>query len=236
MVDIFVAGQQAHVPVLAGFNSGEIRSLMALAPQAPDTAEDYEATIRAQYLDLADEYLRLYPSSDMQESILANTRDALYGWTAERLARKQTETGQPAYLYLFDHGYPSEEAAGLHAFHASELPFMFGTLERTPSNWPKIPDTPEETALSDAMLDYWTSFAATGKPVARNAADWPAYDGTRAYMKITDAPHPAENLFPGMYELHEEAMCRRKRSANQPWNWNSGLASPVLTPPEAPCP
>lgn len=236
MVDIFDAGEQAHVPVLAGFNAGEIRSLMALAPKTPDTVAEYEATIRTQYFDLSDEYLRLYPSSDMAESILANARDALYGWTAERLARNQTEIGEPSFLYLFDHGYPTAEDAGLHAFHASELPFMFGNLGRTPPNWPAIPDTPEEHAISDAMVDYWASFAKTGQPVAANAPDWSAYDGSAAYMHFTDAPHPAENLFPGMFELHETAMCRRRQAGDQSWNWNSGLASPPLKPVEAPCP
>ena len=41
----------------------------------------------------------------MEESILATTRDALYGWTAMRLVKKQTALGLPSYLYFFDHGY-----------------------------------------------------------------------------------------------------------------------------------
>ena len=106
LVDVFDSGEQAPVPLLAGFNSGEIRSLRVLAPPPPATAAEYETTIRDQYLDLADEFLRLYPSTNMQESIWATTRDALYGWTAERLVRKQTALGQPSFLYFFDHGYP----------------------------------------------------------------------------------------------------------------------------------
>lgn len=35
----------------------------------------YEAIIRDRYGDLADEFLRLYPGGNMQESILAATRD-----------------------------------------------------------------------------------------------------------------------------------------------------------------
>jgi para-nitrobenzyl esterase len=110
------------VPLLAGFNSGEIRSLRILAPPPPATASEYESTIRERYLDLADEFLRLYPSTNMQESIWATTRDALYGWTAERLVRKQTALGQPSFLYFFDHGYPAEEAAGLHASTPANCP------------------------------------------------------------------------------------------------------------------
>jgi para-nitrobenzyl esterase len=127
LVDVFDKGEQAPVPLLAGFNSGEIRSLMVLAPQPPANAAAYEAYIRDHYGDLADEFLRLYPSANMQESILATTRDALYGWTAQRLVRKQTALRQPSFLYFFDHGYPAADTAGLHGFHASELPYVFGT-------------------------------------------------------------------------------------------------------------
>jgi para-nitrobenzyl esterase len=164
----------------------------------------------------------------MQESILAATRDALYGWTAERLALKQTAAGAPSYLYLFDHGYPAADEAGLHAFHASELPYMFGNMDRTPQFWPKIPATPQESRLSDAMLGYWTSFAKTGTPSADNEAAWAPYGSAGAYMHFADAPKPASDLFPGMFELHEEAVCRRRKSGDQPWNWNTGLVSPTL--------
>ncbi|HTT98617.1 MAG TPA: carboxylesterase family protein [Rhizomicrobium sp.] len=228
LVDVFDAGEQAHVPLLAGFNAGEIRSLRILAPQPPADAGTYEKEIRSRYGDLSDEFLRLYPSINYKESILATTRDALYGWTAERLVRKQTAISQPAYLYFFDHGYPAADNADLHAFHASELPYVFGTLDRTPPNWPKIPATLQEQALSDAMLDYWTSFARTGKPQAATQPDWPLYGTDGAYMDFTDAPHPAKTLLPGMYALHEEAMCRRKTAGGIAWNWNTGLASPKL--------
>ncbi|HUO01161.1 MAG TPA: carboxylesterase family protein, partial [Rhizomicrobium sp.] len=188
LVNIFDRGEQAPVPLLAGFNSGEIRSLRVLAPQPPASAAIYEGTIKSQYLDLADDFLKLYPATNMNESILATTRDALYGWTAERLVKKQAALGQPSYLYFFDHGYPAEDAAGLHGFHASELPFVFGFLDRVPPLWPKIPETQEQTKLSDAMIGYWTSFAKTGKPVAAGEPNWPLYGTAGGYMDITDAP------------------------------------------------
>ncbi|MEI9929193.1 MAG: carboxylesterase family protein [Rhizomicrobium sp.] len=228
LVDAFDAGEQTHVPLLAGFNAGEIRSLRILAPPPPANATAYEKEIRSRYLDLADDFLRLYPSTDLNESVLATTRDALYGWTAERLVRKQVAIGQSSYLYLFDHGYPAADSASLHAFHASELPYVFGTMDRTPPNWPKIPATAEEQSLSDAMLNYWTSFARSGKPQAAAQPDWPAYGTEGAYMDFTDAPHPAKNLMPGMYALHEEAVCRRKAAGSTAWNWNTGILSPPL--------
>jgi para-nitrobenzyl esterase len=236
MVTAFDEGKQAPVPLLIGFNQGEIRSLMVLAPKAPATAAEYEAAIRARYGDLADAFLRLYPTATYKESILATTRDSLYGWTAERMARKQTALGQPAYLYLFDHGYPAADAAGLHAFHASELPFVFGTIDRTGPRWPKIPDAAPERALSDAMLDYWTSFARIGQPVAAKAPAWPAFGSAEAYMHFTDTPHPETKLMPGMYALNEAVMCRHKATGKIGWNWNVGLAAPNLPAKSTVCP
>lgn len=235
LVEVFEKGDQAPVPLLAGFNSGEIRSLRILAPRPPATPEKYEKIIRERYLDLAGEFLRLYPSTNMEESILATTRDALYGWTAVRLVKNQGAKGISSFLYFFDHGYPAEDAAALHAFHASELPSVFGTFDGTPPLWPKIPNTDKEKRLSDAMIDYWSSFARSGVPTAQGEAAWPPYGSTGAYMKIADAPRPSTNLLPGMYGLNEEVVCRRRASGNEPWNWNVGIASPILPPQQPQC-
>ncbi|MDP5279481.1 carboxylesterase family protein [Sphingomonas sp. DG1-23] len=221
MVATFDKGKQAPVPLLAGFNQGEIRSLMVLAPKAPDSAADYEKVIRERYGEFADAFLRLYPAANYKESILATTRDALYGWTSERLARKQTALGQPAYLYLFDHGYPAMETAGLHAFHASELPYVFGTFDGTPPRWPKVPES--DRPLSDAMMGYWARFAKDGGA----GPGWPAYGEQRNYMHFADMPQAKTRLMPGMYEQYEAVVCRR-RAAGIAWNWNVGLASPRL--------
>jgi para-nitrobenzyl esterase len=228
LVTIFDRGAQAHVPILAGFNAGEIRSLRVLAPPPPVDATTYEATIRRLYGDLADEFLRLYPAGNLAETVLLPPRDALYGWTAERLAVKQTAAGSPGYLYYFDHGYPAADSNNLHAFHAAEIPYVFGTARLAPAAWPTIPDTPEERALSDAMLSYWLSFARTGIPRAEGQPDWQPYGTTRAYMTFAGTPRPGTHVLPGMYELNEQVMCRRRAAGGIPWNWNVGIVSPPL--------
>ena len=235
LVNVFDQGKQARVPLLAGFNSGEIRSLTPLAPPVPASAAAYESAIRERYGDLADAFLKLYPPDNLQESIFATTRDALYGWTAERLVRKQAALGLPSYLYLWDHGYPAAEAAKLHAFHASELPYVFDTFDGTPPLWPKNAHSPEEDALTRAMGDYWTSFARTGRPQAKNAPDWPAYAPGASYMHFATTPTPARDLMPGMYDLNETVMCRRRANGTLPWGWNVGLWAPASTPNAARC-
>ncbi|SFJ91270.1 para-nitrobenzyl esterase [Sphingomonas sp. NFR04] len=229
LVETWDRGEQAPVPLIAGFNAGEIRSLRVLLPPAPADADAYSAAIRSRYGDLADPFLRLYPAETIGESMLAATRDALYGWTSMRLAIGQTAIGQPGYLYFFDHGYPAADENGLHAFHASELPYVFGTAGGTPPLWPKVPDTLAERRMSDAMLGYWTSFARTGAPSAAGQAGWLPYGNEANYMAFAQVPQARTKLFPGMFALHEASVCRRRAAGNQQWNWNTGVISPVLT-------
>ena len=112
---------------------------------------------------------------------------------------------------------------------------MFGAADRLGPNWPKIPATSAEQALSDAMMDYWVSFAATGKPTAKSQPTWPAFGQSRAYLRFADTPRPEQGFMPGMFELNEEVMCRRRASGSAPWNWNVGLASPPLPPKVTGC-
>jgi para-nitrobenzyl esterase len=235
LVETFDRGEQARVPLLAGFTSGEIRSLRALAPRAPALGSTYEKTIRDRYGDLAGEYLRLYPSATMDDSILAATRDAIYGWTAERLVRKQAALGVPSFLYVFDHGFPAADNAGLHGFHASELPYVFGTLDRTPPFWPKAPPTAVETKLSDAMVGYWTSFVGTGEPTSAAAPTWPTFAPGETVMAFQDVPRVSADPLPGRYALQEAVVCRRRLKGDVAWNWNIGLWSPPMPAREDGC-
>lgn len=228
LVDVFDRGEQAPVPIIAGFNSGEIRSLRVLAPAAPADAATYEAAIRERYRDRADAFLALYPSSDMAESVLATARDGLYGWTSERLVAKQAALGAPSYLYYFDHAYPAATEAGLHAFHAAEIPYVFGTRDRVPPRWPAIPATAEETRFANAVAEYWVSFARDGAPRAEGEAAWRPYAEGESYMALEETPHARTNVLPGMYELNEEVVCRRRAQGGIPWNWNFGIVAPPL--------
>jgi para-nitrobenzyl esterase len=228
LVEVFERGEQANVPILAGFNSGEIRSLRFLAPPVPADGAVYTAKIRERYADLSEAYLKLYPATDLTESSLAVARDAIYGWTAERLVRKQTELGAASFLYFFDHGYPAADEAGLHGFHASEIPFVFGTADRTPPFWPKVSAAPLNARLSGIMTRYWAAFAQQGSASVDSLPRWDAYGSQRAYMHFADTPQAADHLLPGMYELHEQVVCRRRAKGGIPWNWNIGVVSPPL--------
>lgn len=227
IIDAFERSDQAPVPILAGFNSGEIRSIRFLAADPPEDESIYETAIRARYGDLADAFLRLYPPERLEESLLASTRDAMYGWTAERVAAAQAALGQPSFLYLFDHAYPEADRLGLHAFHAAELPFVFATMQQTPPHWPAVDDSPAERAMSDAMMRYWVAFATYGSPDAPTLPRWLPYADRRSYMAFENRPRPDTRLFPGAFELNDEVIRRRRARGDIAWNWNVGLNAPV---------
>lgn len=233
VVDILDHKEEARVPVLMGFNAGEIQTLPAFLPPLPSSGAVYAREIRVRYGDLAADFLRLYPANDVRASMMAAERDAIFAWAAERIVRDEAALGEPSYLYFFDHGYPAARAEGLRAFHASEIPYVFGRIgPQAPrlANWPRA-QGPAEQALSRAMISYWTSFARTGVPRAPGDPDWTAFAPHESYMHFATTPEVATHLIPGMYRLTEEVVRRRRRAGNQQWGTNVGVAAPVLPPP-----
>lgn len=234
IVECLDRGEQAPVPVIVGFNEGEVRSLRSyFLPPLPASAAEYESRVHGIYRDLAQTYLARYPASDIDGSALAAARDGFYGWSAERLARAQTRLGIPAHLYFFAHRYAAQETLGLEAFHASELPYEFGRIgarDGWPELWPHPPDDARERALSEAIMSYFTSFARRGVPVAFEAPPWEPYGVARTFLEFRDVPRPGRHLLPGMFELHEEIIARRRAAGTQHWYVNVGLASPPVPP------
>ena len=234
LVDVFDRGEQAPVPMLAGYNEGEIRSLPILLPPAPADGAAYEREIRARYGDLAGDYLHQYPAGSVSESMKSATRDAMYGWAAERAVASQTAVGQPSFLYYFDHGYPAADDRGFHAFHGSEVPYVFGTKSSLPTWWPAIPDTDGERRLANAMLTYWARFIGDGVPTAPGEAAWRPYDQARSFMVFRDAPQLG-SMPNNAFDLHEDVVCRRRRQGSTAWHWNVGVIAPALPPQNPDC-
>jgi para-nitrobenzyl esterase len=224
---IFAARKQAAVPVLTGFNEGEIRSLRGLAPPVPDSPEAYKHAIEARYGDRSQCFLEHYPATDMEASILASSRDAIYGWAALFLAQSQAAMAAPAYVYVWDHGYPAAEAMDMHAFHGSEIPFIFGNLDRTGPCWPKISATEDQLAISQTIGDYWAAFVkSTGSP-SNFISGWPAFQPDKSCLKFARDARVERNPLAGCFEIHQSVIADRFTSGDLAWNWNVGLLAPL---------
>jgi para-nitrobenzyl esterase len=239
LAETFARGEQAKAPVLAGFNEGEIRSLLSLMPKAPDTRAAYEADVRRRFGPAAPAYLAVYPGADPKADVMASVRDGLYGWAAQNLVRQQAAIGQPSYLYYFRHATPAQRARDLAAFHASELPYVFGQVGADAAvgpNWPRPPLTDAEAKLSQAMVRYWASFVRDGVPKAAGEAAWPRYTaGERGYLDIDERPVALHDLHAAAFAW-ADGLVSRRREQGRGWRYDIGfsafpLPAPVAKPP-----
>ncbi|MFV3076805.1 carboxylesterase/lipase family protein [Niveispirillum fermenti] len=229
LADTFALGEQARVPVLAGFNEGEIRSLPFLMPKnVPDTKAAYQADVRRRFGDGAAAFLSLYPGDDPREDAAASIRDGLYGWAAQYVARQQAAVGQAAYLYYFRHSTPAQRERGLAAFHASEIPYIFGQVGPEAAlgpNWPRPPLTADETRLSAAMMGYWLSFVRDGVPRAPGEAAWPRYAAREApYLDIAGRPVAGSGLQAGPF-AYADALVASRRQQGRGWRLDIGFSA-----------
>ncbi|MFT3976107.1 MAG: carboxylesterase family protein [Sphingomonas bacterium] len=229
MADTFARGEQARVPVLAGFNEGEIRSLLFLMPpHVPDSEAAYVADVRRRFGARADAFLAIYSGREPRADAMASMRDGIYGWAAQNVARRQAAVGQPAYLYYFRHSTPAERARDLAAFHASELPYVFGQVGADAAlgpNWPRPPLIPEEARLSEAMMRYWASFVRTGVPSAPGEPIWPrCVPGGCAYLDIDDRPMPGRALQPEAFAW-ADALVEQRRREGRAWRFDIGFSA-----------
>jgi para-nitrobenzyl esterase len=237
LYETFAHGEQAKVPVLAGFNEGEIRSLLYFMPSnVPANQAAYQADVRRRFGPEADAFLAVYPGVDPREDVMASIRDGACDWTAQAWVRKQAEAGQPSYLYYFRHSTPAQRARDLAAFHASELPYIFGQVGKSATlgpNWPRPPLTDEESQLSDAMLSYWASFVRDGAPTASNAPAWPRYTTEeRGYLDIDERPVAARDLHPGAFAFADK-LIETRRQQGRGWRQDIGFSAFSVDDPAA---
>jgi para-nitrobenzyl esterase len=161
------AGNFNVVPVIAG-TTGNEASIFTVS-LGIQTVEQYEAYVRSIFRGLADQVLALYPASaypSPKAALDALISDVSFVCPTRRFVRDISKSQQKTFLYHFTYVTRAGAQLGLGAFHGSEIPFVFGNL---------INPTPQERALSDAMMRYWVNFAKTGDPNDGALPAWPAY-------------------------------------------------------------
>lgn len=186
--DALVTGAYNHVPVLAGTNHDEGTYFIAVDYPQGLRPREYPAAITAHFgPEAAVRVKAQYPLSAYRSPLWAlgtAVGDAALSCPAYSSYGMFAAAG-PVYPYEFDDPRPAGfqppgRERDLGATHASELAYVFqrvlGTGER--------PDfTPAQQALSDAMVGYWTHFAATGNPNAPRTPHWSPFTARAPYVQ-----------------------------------------------------
>jgi para-nitrobenzyl esterase len=186
--NIYAAGKQAHIPLIAGWNADEDRGAVILA-KPPLTAELFKAQARAEFGENANKFLALYPASsdaEAQRSAGDYASDRFIVFSTWRWLEAQVLTGKaPVYRYRLDLGSPGDKfhPAAIGAFHSDDIEYVFGTLDSRQ----EFTARPEDCKLSEQIGAYWTNFARTGDPNGAASArtdlpKWPTYNAAMGWI------------------------------------------------------
>jgi len=180
---IYTAGQQSHVPLLAGWNLDEGGQEALLGKDAP-TLANFQARAKARFGEQAAAFLQAYAATNDSEAKRAAKDfggDQFMGFNTWKWIELHRQTGGASvWRFKFEQTLPrirpdAASDADLVAPHASEIEYVFQTLDSRQANW-----GPEHRAVSDLMAAYWSNFAKTGNPNGPGLPEWPASEnGTR---------------------------------------------------------
>ena len=185
--EIFAAGKQSHVPLLAGWNSDEMPYPVLMAKEKM-TTERLAGQLRDKYASETAAMQAAYGATNDEEALQAArelSSDQFIGYSTWKWIDVQARTGgKPVYRYSFTRVRPAKpgakmgalDASQLGAVHASEIEYVFGALDSNKEfDW-----KPEDYKVSELMQTYWTNFAKTGDPNGAGVPKWGAYTSKNA--------------------------------------------------------
>ncbi len=185
----FQDGDQIDVPLMIGSNEHEYTLFHPIF----DTVlieyldEDHEPGklpeyMQAEFGDDLPELCKLYPNLEKRDTKAVEEfqGDIFFGAPTRFYAGEMVAAPEPVFFYQFRRKSPlKKESAG--AFHAAELPFVFGALKS-----PMFPSNQKDEELAEIMQGYWTNFAKTGNPNGENLPNWSEFTDVAPYWMVFD--------------------------------------------------
>ena len=178
----YATGKQAHVPLLAGWNSEEV-GWNALLGDAQPTLENYKNAVAKLYPTRADEVLKLYPATTTEEVMQAAAdlaSDRFISYSTWKWADLHSKTGGASvYRYLYARPRPAVKTQNTPpargASHSAEIEYALGNLgSNDVYAW-----TPDDYKVSTAMQNYFANFIKKGNPNGAGLPEWPALSNAR---------------------------------------------------------
>lgn len=187
-VDVFRRGEQMQIPMVIGTNHNEAALFKQFkSPVMPVTADavnhmlDNISAEGFASAGLISKVRRAYPEFPAQRAAMQISTDAGIRMPAVWLASAHSDLAA-TYMYRFDHSTPLLKALGYGAAHATELPYVFGTIDtvrRLPGAglmW--LGGLSEARDVSGEIRRRWLEFAHG------DLKDWPAYDTDKRSTQI----------------------------------------------------
>ena len=200
---VFEKGQQAQIPLLAGWNSLEGTPMQVLRGQAP-TLKNYKNAMKAQFGEMTDEIFQAYgllsDEDVMSQKGLDLASDLFTGFPTWKVCDYHVRnSGQPVYRYHYMHPRPqvSAKMGDKVAALAGGVREKTEAEKKAEAKRPVMPsgavhsadieyamgtlDTneyydwqPEDYAISKLFLSYYANFCKTGNPNGAGLPQWTA--------------------------------------------------------------
>ena len=194
------AGSQNKIRFVAGNNKDESGAVPETAfgplradmpptragmPQVNVTLAQFQAAAHRKFGALADEFLKLYPAKTDEEaasqsdaSVRDNSRISTFLWGTLWSEKNKL----PVHTYFWTHAMPGPSHDMRGAFHGSEIPYAFDSLDALDKPW-----TDEDRKIAETMSSYWANIIKTGDPNGTGLPDWPSFSAkTPQVMELGD--------------------------------------------------
>ncbi len=201
---VMLSGKQHAVPLMIGSNAQE--------QGGPGTPEEFRQQAATLFGSNADKALTFYGLNNGGEG----KSDPLYGSASRAFAADTNQrcgsmqaaiwhaaTGQPVYLYQYDHAIAGQPATR----HSAEVPYLFGNLLSS-GFLSGGPYTDVDRRITTELQTYWTNFAKAGNPNGAGMPKWEKFDTQRrAMLEFTDqGPVAVEGLRRDICDLYMDGL------------------------------